>query len=107
MLALDSDVCPTPVTYPVAPLNTYTLLKKWYLWRSIWRSPDQNRHVLMRFICVWIPNRKRASGHAQAVWAPALVGELRLRRSWVQPITAPFRAGLLAIRVVRVPVVAR
>ena len=28
MLALDSDVCPTPVTYTVAPLNTYTFLKK-------------------------------------------------------------------------------
>ena len=27
-LALDSDVCPTPVTYYVAPLNTYTFLKK-------------------------------------------------------------------------------
>ena len=27
MLALDSDVCPTPVTYTVAPLNTYTFLK--------------------------------------------------------------------------------
>ena len=26
MLALDSDVCPTPVTYTVAPLNTYTFL---------------------------------------------------------------------------------
>ena len=28
MLALDSDVCPTPVTYTVAPLNTYTFLKR-------------------------------------------------------------------------------
>ena len=28
MLALDSDVCPTPVTYTVAPLNTYTFLKE-------------------------------------------------------------------------------
>jgi hypothetical protein len=28
MLALDSDVCPTPVTRTVAPLNTYTFLKK-------------------------------------------------------------------------------
>jgi hypothetical protein len=27
MLALDSDVCPTPVTRTVAPLNTYTFLK--------------------------------------------------------------------------------
>jgi hypothetical protein len=30
MLALDSDVCPTPVTlypYQIAPLNTYTFLK--------------------------------------------------------------------------------
>ena len=27
MLALDSDVCPVPVTCPVAPLNTYTFLK--------------------------------------------------------------------------------
>ena len=27
VLALDSDVCPVPVTYPVAPLNTYTFLK--------------------------------------------------------------------------------
>jgi hypothetical protein len=26
MLALDSDVCPTPVTRTVAPLNTYTFL---------------------------------------------------------------------------------
>jgi hypothetical protein len=29
MLALDSDVCPTPVTYTVAPLNTYTFLNFW------------------------------------------------------------------------------
>jgi hypothetical protein len=28
MLALDSDVCPTPVTRTVAPLNTYTFLKE-------------------------------------------------------------------------------
>ena len=28
MLALDSDVCPTPVTRTVAPLNTYTFLKR-------------------------------------------------------------------------------
>ena len=28
MLALDSDVCPTSVSCPVAPLNTYTFLKK-------------------------------------------------------------------------------
>ena len=27
MLALDSDVCPTSVPSPVAPLNTYTFLK--------------------------------------------------------------------------------
>jgi hypothetical protein len=27
-LALDSDVCPTPVTYTVAPLNTYTFLNR-------------------------------------------------------------------------------
>ena len=27
-LALDSDVCPVPVTCPVAPLNTYTFLNK-------------------------------------------------------------------------------
>ena len=27
LLALDSDVCPTPVTCPVAPLNTNTFLK--------------------------------------------------------------------------------
>jgi hypothetical protein len=29
MLALDSDVCPTPVTRTVAPLNTYTFLKEY------------------------------------------------------------------------------
>ena len=28
MLALDSDVCPTSVPSPVAPLNTYTFLKQ-------------------------------------------------------------------------------
>ena len=28
MLALDSDVCPAPVTYTIAPLNTYTFLKR-------------------------------------------------------------------------------
>ena len=27
ILALDSDVCPTSVPSPVAPLNTYTFLK--------------------------------------------------------------------------------
>ena len=27
MLALDSDVCPTSATCPIAPLNTYSFLK--------------------------------------------------------------------------------
>ena len=35
MLALDSDVCPTPVTHPVAPLNTYPFLKKPQIMREV------------------------------------------------------------------------
>jgi hypothetical protein len=37
MLALDSDVCPTQSHTPVAPLNTYTFLKKSFL-RSVTRA---------------------------------------------------------------------
>jgi hypothetical protein len=43
MLALDSDVCPTSVPSPVAPLNTYTFLKTWekrshgeQIWEHFW-----------------------------------------------------------------------
>jgi hypothetical protein len=39
MLALDSDVCPTPVTRTVAPLNTYTFLKSVLYTLLLWNAP--------------------------------------------------------------------
>ena len=54
MLALDSDVCPTSVTSPVAPLNTYTFLKSVRFPPGctcclLWHTPDHTDPHTWRF----------------------------------------------------------